>query len=118
MSNNDPTRPLSTGRGPQVEASAPGRVNLMGDHTDYNDGFVLPFAIPQITRLVLSARSDDVVNIGSTQQAQRGSYRLGDEQRQNDWLDYVQGVTAVLRTAGPAATRFRAAVTPPGPHGA
>lgn len=118
MSNSDPTRPLSTGRGPQVEASAPGRVNLMGDHTDYNDGFVLPVAIPQTTRLVLSARTDDTVNIGSTQQPVRGSYQLGHEQKENGWLDYVQGVTATLRLAGHTLGGFDAHVTSQVPMGA
>ncbi len=43
---------------PAVTASAPGRVNLLGEHTDYNDGFVLPTAIPALTRVAL-ARSED-----------------------------------------------------------
>lgn len=45
------------GQSPQVEARAPGRVNLIGDHTDYNDGFVLPAAIPQQTRVFAAIRS-------------------------------------------------------------
>ena len=46
--------------------AAPGRVNLMGEHTDYNDGWVLPFAIGQRTRVALVARTDDRVRIWST----------------------------------------------------
>ena len=42
------------GRAPQVRATAPGRVNMMGDHTDYNDGFVLPIAIAQETRVEIA----------------------------------------------------------------
>jgi len=46
------------GRDPDAEASAPGRVNLIGEHTDYNGGYVLPTALPQETR-VLAARGSD-----------------------------------------------------------
>ncbi|MDZ7969177.1 MAG: galactokinase [Nostoc sp. DedSLP03] len=46
------------GKPPETEASAPGRVNLLGEHTDYNDGFVLPTAIPQSTTVQLSLSSD------------------------------------------------------------
>ena len=44
---------------PEVKASAPGRVNLLGEHTDYNDGFVLPTAIPQHTTVLLGFSNDD-----------------------------------------------------------
>lgn len=47
------------GTQPEAEASAPGRVNLLGEHTDYNDGFVLPIAIPQRTRVELSRSPDE-----------------------------------------------------------
>ncbi|KAF3886546.1 MULTISPECIES: galactokinase [Nostocales] len=43
---------------PETEATAPGRVNLLGEHTDYNDGFVLPTAIPQCTKVQLSFSTD------------------------------------------------------------
>lgn len=46
------------GKAPEAEASAPGRVNLLGEHTDYNDGFVLPTAIPQHTTVQLGLSSD------------------------------------------------------------
>lgn len=46
------------GSQPQIEASAPGRVNLLGEHTDYNDGFVLPTAIPQRTTVQISLSGD------------------------------------------------------------
>lgn len=47
------------GTEPKVEASAPGRVNLLGEHTDYNDGFVLPTAIPQKTTVKLGFSKDE-----------------------------------------------------------
>jgi galactokinase len=46
------------GKPPEAEASAPGRVNLLGEHTDYNDGFVLPTAIPQRTTVQLGSSTD------------------------------------------------------------
>uniref|UniRef100_UPI003A91DA38 galactokinase n=1 Tax=Microbacterium sp. TaxID=51671 RepID=UPI003A91DA38 len=57
-----------TGREPDGLWSAPGRVNLIGEHTDYNDGFVLPFAIPQRTVAAVGLRGDDRgrVMVGST----------------------------------------------------
>jgi len=54
------------GRPAIVTADAPGRVNLIGEHTDYNDGFVLPVAIPQRTRVQLAPREDSEVRIHST----------------------------------------------------
>jgi galactokinase len=47
------------GGAPEVNASAPGRVNLLGEHTDYNDGFMLPVATPQRTTVAMSRSSDD-----------------------------------------------------------
>ena len=47
------------GGAPEAFASAPGRVNLLGEHTDYNDGYMLPVATPQRTEIALAASSDD-----------------------------------------------------------
>jgi galactokinase len=85
------------GRSPQVLASAPGRVNLIGEHTDYNGGFVLPAPIPQQTQVQLATRADDLVRAVS-RSAGGGivSYRLGQETPGRGWLDYLQGVTQAL----------------------
>ena len=53
------------GRPAETTARAPGRVNLIGEHTDYNGGFVLPAAIPQKTTVSLAGRSDRSVGCAS-----------------------------------------------------
>jgi galactokinase len=78
-------------------------VNLIGEHTDYNGGFVLPMAIPQQTEVELAPREDRKVRAFSANLGAAGKvdeYELGQEKRGRGWLDYVQGVTYVLREAG------------------
>ncbi|HJQ82550.1 MAG TPA: galactokinase family protein, partial [Candidatus Binatia bacterium] len=87
---------------PPVVADAPGRVNVIGEHTDYNGGLVLPVAIPQRTTAALAPRADDRVRAASANLGDDGAlheYRLGDERRTGTWIDYVQGVTRTLRTS-------------------
>jgi galactokinase len=97
------------GRSPDAVASAPGRVNLIGEHTDYNGGFVLPAAIPQRTHVELALRGDRQVRALSLAMSAPGvpdEYVLGEEVRGRGWLDYVQGVTQVLAQAGYPVTGF------------
>jgi galactokinase len=122
------------GRNAEVAGDAPGRVNLIGEHTDYNAGYVLPSAIPQRTRVELARRDDDVVRVvtaGVAGDAQRGGdaedipgvnvpaeFRLGAESRRGAWIDYVQGCTAALAHAGHAIGGFDAAISSTVPPGA
>jgi galactokinase len=87
---------------PDVRAAAPGRVNLIGDHTDYNGGFVLPAAIPQETRIELARHRSREVRVWSSSFAESAAmnYRIGDEVPDRSWVDYVKGMTWVLRDAG------------------
>lgn len=93
------------GRPAELIAAAPGRVNLLGEHTDYNGGFVLPTAIPLRVRVALARRSDPRVEAVSPGFG-RGAYALGQEASGRTWLDYVQGVTRALRHAGRSAGGF------------
>jgi len=108
------------GRAPAVTTGAPGRVNLMGEHTDYNGGLVLPTAIPQRCEVALAPRTDGCVRVASTLAAGESprEYRLGEERRLGDWLDYVQGCTAALVAAGHRITGFEARVDSAVPVGA
>jgi galactokinase len=86
-------------RDSEYVATAPGRVNLMGDHTDYNGGFVLPTIIPQRTQAEIALRSDRTVRVWSAEvepaEALR-TYELGQESRDGTWSDYVESATYVL----------------------
>ncbi|HVL69806.1 MAG TPA: galactokinase [Vicinamibacterales bacterium] len=85
---------------PEIHAEAPGRVNLIGEHTDYHDGFVLPCAVPQRTFVTLVRRGDRRVRLVSAQMPQVIEYELGRERRQSAWGDYIQGVTWALASSG------------------
>ena len=81
---------------------APGRVNLIGEHTDYNDGFVLPMAIDRVTIAAASARDDRTVRVHSLNLDESRAFDLdGEPQAQRGiWLDYVEGVARVLESRG------------------
>jgi galactokinase len=87
------------GREPQVAAEAPGRVNLLGEHTDYNDGYVLPTIIPQRTRIELARSADDCFQLYSSELNQRVAYEDG-EPAPEGFARYVYGCVEVLRKEG------------------
>lgn len=88
------------GRRPDVVAEAPGRVNLIGEHIDYSEGFVLPFAIADRTYAAIAARTDGLVRIASHQRRERiFSIDIKDVKpgSKGDWEKYVLGVIWSLK---------------------
>ena len=79
---------------------APGRVNLIGEHTDYNDGFVLPCAIGFYTHVAVSPRPDDRLVLRSTGFTENCEVDLQAPAKIGAWCDYVVGVAAELLRLG------------------
>jgi len=83
-------------REPTHAVSAPGRVNLIGEHTDYNDGFVLPLAIQRQSVLVAGARADTMVRLRSTALPGEAELDLARPIKKGEpkWSNYLRGVIA------------------------
>ncbi len=77
---------------------APGRVNLIGEHTDYNDGFVLPMAIDRETAVAIAVRGDRRIRVHSANFDETAEFDLDNqsERKQGFWLNYVEGVARLL----------------------
>lgn len=83
--------------------SAPGRVNLIGEHTDYNEGFVLPLAIDRRTYVAGAKRADRVVRVFASDLGETVEFTLGPELKPINagrWSNYIRGVAACLEQAG------------------
>ena len=108
------------GTSPEVVVRAPGRVNLIGEHTDYNDGYVLPIAIDRCVVVAASARPDRVVRLRAVDFDSQTLFSLDDithSERQR-WSNYQRGVAAVLQGEGFALTGMDAAFAGNVPIGA
>ena len=97
---------------PTVWCRAPGRVDLMGSHTDYNLGYVLTLAIDRDTWMAARPREDRVVRLYSLNLAETGSFELDAVSRAPGaaWSNYVRGVASVLQAEGFALKGFDAVV--------
>ncbi|HSJ84296.1 MAG TPA: galactokinase [Acidimicrobiia bacterium] len=87
------------GRTPDGVWRAPGRVNLIGEHTDYNQGFVLPFAIAEAVHVAASSRSDLVLGV-SSRQFGTAEVDLASAVPRSDWLRYPEAALRTLEASG------------------
>ncbi len=110
------------GQSPELVVRAPGRVNLIGEHTDYNDGFVLPCAIGPATMVAVRKRDDDIVEVVAADFEDAGdSFDLKTPLERNvkqPWADYVRGMISALQKEGHALSGAQIAIAGNLPKGA
>jgi len=116
------------GRAPTHLVRAPGRVNLIGEHTDYNDGFVLPMALERAAWIALAPREDGVVRLAADDLDQQGTFAVATARSRDargdardprgGWLEYPRGVAWALQDLGHTLTGFDGALASDVPRGA
>ena len=108
-------------RAPRWIASAPGRVNLIGEFTDYNEGFVLPIALEHRTAIAAASNESELVTVQSEATGQSISIDLAEAftpDLRGRWTNYVRGVLAGFRENGTALRGFDAFIASDVPMGA
>jgi galactokinase len=104
---------------PSSIVTAPGRINLIGEHTDYSEGFVLPVAIDRNVTLAFTPRADKAIQVYSIDFDQELVVHLDNIQRGNGgWKEYVMGMGWALMNAGYALNGWQAVVAGNIPIGA
>lgn len=104
---------------PSLIVRAPGRVNLIGEHTDYNDGFVLPLAIDRAVWIALSPQRDNEVEVHSLDLEASKRFSLDTLKNTDEgWLEYLKGIAWALQQAGHTLTGWRGVMTGNVPRGA
>ena len=103
-----------------IYSSAPGRVNLIGEHTDYNEGFVLPIAIEGAVSIIGSPASGNMVKLFSHDFNEFASFSLEKRSfnKETRWINYIQGVADVLIKEGYPLAGFQGVVAGDVPIGA
>jgi galactokinase len=108
------------GQAPKAAAFAPGRVEIMGNHTDYNGGFVLPAALDKGTVVAGSLTGDDTITLNAADFRRDASFSAKDLKAdvQNSWASYVLGVVQQLQRDGVHVRGFNAIIHSDVPGGA
>jgi galactokinase len=104
----------------RATAHAPGRINLIGEHTDYNDGLVLPVALRLSVTVEAGSRQDRIAHLrtDAAVSPDDASYVVGKESKDGTWVDRARGVTAILAREGYEIGGFDAEITSNLPLGA
>ena len=107
------------GHAPRGVVAAPGRVNLIGEHTDYNDGFVLPMAIERYIVMAAGTNTNRQVTLHSVTTGETASFgvRPKVERGEPSWSNYVRGVIAGFQTPGKKVPGFDAVIESSLPFG-
>jgi galactokinase len=103
---------------PEFIVRAPGRVNLIGEHTDYNDGFVLPMGIDRAVWLALRPRDDGKVRLFSLDLEADSAFELNSLLKGDGWAEYPKGIAHQLMEEGYQLQGFDAVMTGDVPLGA
>lgn len=108
------------GMHPSLIVRAPGRVNLIGEHTDYNDGFVCPVAIDRATYVAARARSDQRIRMVAADLNETDEFSLEqiDHSREHPWSNYIRGVAKGLQIADHPLEGANLLITSDVPRGA
>jgi galactokinase len=106
------------GESPAFVVRAPGRVNLIGEHTDYNDGFVLPMAIERAIWIAARPRAEQTVRLHSLEWGETAVFSLIHLQKESGWIEYVKGVAWALQTAGLETAGWEGVISGDIPQGA
>jgi galactokinase len=107
------------GQAPRWVVAAPGRVNLIGEHTDYNDGFVLPMAIERYILIAGSTNSGPEVTLHSVTPGETATFSIRPKVKPGEpgWSNYVRGVIAGFPTPRKKLTAFDAVIESNLPYG-
>lgn len=103
---------------PDFLIRAPGRVNIIGEHTDYNDGYVLPMAIDRAVWIALRPRSDKRIYLRSLEKRAPADFSLTDVRpAKGNWFEYVKGMAVMLQQAGKTLSGWEGILTSDVPVG-
>ncbi len=107
------------GAPPAFHVRAPGRVNLIGEHTDYNEGFVLPMAMDRAIHIILRPRADSRVRLHSLDYGETAEFDAAAPRRGGSkWVEYIQGIAWAMQKDGLPLRGWEGLITGDIPRGA